>query len=147
MGGDLTKRGWCEHLQPGPESAAPAPVHSGGDGEPEPAAERDRLPAAGRERVRLLLDHYSARTRRSRDYWALPKGTPSPDGKVVVFDSEMNDARPLRCLHRRGPAAIVFCRRPGARLEGPSQKLGPSGVLSATKESPFQWIKAYDYIS
>ena len=28
----------------------------------------------------------------SGDYWALPKGTPSPDGKVVVFDSEMNAA-------------------------------------------------------
>ena len=26
------------------------------------------------------------------DYWALPKGTPSPDGKLVVFDSDMNAA-------------------------------------------------------
>ena len=26
----------------------------------------------------------------SGDYWGLPKGTPSPDGKVVMFDSEMN---------------------------------------------------------
>ena len=40
--------------------------------------------------ARYLVGWYGSYN--SGDYWALPKGTPSPDGKVVVFDSEMNAA-------------------------------------------------------
>src|SRR5258705_12995475 len=39
---------------------------------------------------RLLLHHYSANPGPS--YWAIPWGTPSPDGKVVIFNSNMNGA-------------------------------------------------------
>ena len=39
---------------------------------------------------RLLLHHYSADPGPS--YWAIPWGTPSPDGKVVIFNSNMNGA-------------------------------------------------------
>jgi hypothetical protein len=35
---------------------------------------------------RLLLHHYSA----NPTYWAIPFGMPSPDGKVVIFNSNMN---------------------------------------------------------
>jgi len=39
---------------------------------------------------RLLLHHYSVNPGPS--YWAIPWGTPSPDGKVVIFNSNMNGA-------------------------------------------------------
>jgi hypothetical protein len=39
---------------------------------------------------RLLLHHYSVSPGPS--YWAIPWGTPSPDGKVVIFNSNMNGA-------------------------------------------------------
>ena len=39
---------------------------------------------------RLLLHHYSVNPGPS--YWATPWGTPSPDGKVVIFNSNMNGA-------------------------------------------------------
>ena len=35
---------------------------------------------------RLLLHHYSV----NPTYWAIPWGTPSPDGKIVIFNSNMN---------------------------------------------------------
>jgi len=35
---------------------------------------------------RLLLHHYSV----NPTYFAIPWGTPSPDGKVVIFNSNMN---------------------------------------------------------
>jgi len=37
---------------------------------------------------RLLLHHYSV----NPTYWEIPWGTPSPDGKVVLFNSNMNGA-------------------------------------------------------
>ena len=39
---------------------------------------------------RLLLHHYSVNP--GPGYWAIPWGTPSPDGKVVIFNSNMNGA-------------------------------------------------------
>jgi hypothetical protein len=39
---------------------------------------------------RLLLHHYSVDPGPS--YWAIPWGTPSPDGKVVIFNSNMDGA-------------------------------------------------------
>jgi len=37
---------------------------------------------------RLLLHHYSV----APTYWEIPWGTPSPDGRVVIFNSNMNGA-------------------------------------------------------
>jgi len=37
--------------------------------------------------ARLLLHHYS--TNAASQYWAMPFGEPSPDGKVVIFNSNM----------------------------------------------------------
>jgi len=46
----------------------------------------DRRPARRRHDQRLLLHHYSV----GITYWDSPWGTPSPDGKVVIFNSNMN---------------------------------------------------------
>src|SRR6266567_2818267 len=40
--------------------------------------------------ARLLLHHYSVQNMAAVAYWAIPWGKPSPDGKVVIFNSNMN---------------------------------------------------------
>ena len=94
VGGDLTKQ-WVVLST---YNRGPSVPQSPTDPTPQPGVmERRNLlqNAIGYRRLdgseaRYLVGWYGSYD--SGDYWALPKGTPSPDGKVVVFDSEMNAA-------------------------------------------------------
>ena len=67
---------------------------------------------------KLLLHHYSVKpTAGADDYWSEPRGTLSVDGKLAMFDSNMNN----------GPRTDVFV------AEVPVSRLGPRQACGLTR--------------
>ena len=87
---------------------------------------------------RLLAHHYSSFSgnlpANPFRYWSMPKGSLSPDGKLVVFDSNMLAAAPgpLRPLRRRGPHAVMRARRPTKTATSTASWLPAKGLPVTT---------------
>ena len=93
MGGDRTKQWVVEPYTGAPASRqSPWPNPQRGDGERGIRADAIDYRLLDGSEARYLVGWYGSYN--SGDYWSMPKGTPSPDGKLVVFDSNMLAGRP-----------------------------------------------------